>query len=119
VADISVRLFVSPERLCDGASSNPRLFCSLRMASILLIFQSCEDQQKKHFRYFSVRGRPTTFSSLYHKRPNGSPQSLNRSRVDTNFKLLKYCPRAEPSVENRETLADRLDYNIYKEAIYE
>jgi hypothetical protein len=29
-----------------------------------------------------------------------TPTGLNRSRVDTGFKLSKYCPRTEPTVEN-------------------
>ena len=29
-----------------------------------------------------------------------TPTGLNRSRVDTRFKLSKYCPRTEPTVEN-------------------
>jgi hypothetical protein len=30
----------------------------------------------------------------------GAGQRLNRNRVDTTFKLSKYCPRREPSLEN-------------------
>jgi hypothetical protein len=29
-----------------------------------------------------------------------TPTGLNRSRVDTRFKLSKYCPRTEPAIEN-------------------
>ena len=60
MADIFIRLFASPKSLSDGSSSHPKLCCSVRMPSILLIFQFCEDQQKKHFCYFSGRGCPSS-----------------------------------------------------------
>src|SRR4029450_7542444 len=52
VEDISIRLFASPKSLSDDASTNPRLFRSVRMAFISLRIQSFQGQQKQHFRYF-------------------------------------------------------------------
>jgi hypothetical protein len=41
------------------------------------------------------------FGSPYHRRPNGSASGKSdQRRVDTRFKLPKYCPCTEPSVEN-------------------
>jgi hypothetical protein len=40
-------------------------------------------------------------------------QRLNRSRVNTRFKLSKYCPRTEPGIENCDSPTLRFGEPVY------